>query len=172
MVIKKARNLYIIILILASTSIYAQNDSISKETEVEIEETIGMMFKSEIKMDIDKEIYSFSQGNSHFTTDQKSGIIAMMVPNSIDKLKADLEKEKPKEGFEQLDKGEFEFEGKTILFTKQKVTKDDEEYIVLMYAKENDEKSSIMITSFFEAEKLATYENHVEKAAKSAEFIK
>jgi len=163
---------FAIVAFLVATSMYSQNDSISKEDEAKFKESMQMMFTSEIKMDIDKEIYKVSQGNSHFTEDQKSGIMAMMAPASIEKLKSDLDKDKPKEGFELLDKGEFEFEGKKMLYSKQKVVKEGEEYIILMYGKENDENSSIMVTAFYEASKDDIYPNHVKNAAKSAQLIK
>lgn len=148
---------------------YAQDDSLTVADEAKLENALSMMYKSNIEMDIDKEVYVESQGNSHFTADQKSAIIGMVVPSSYQKMKKDMDRQETKEGLTFLDKGELvNADGKKILFMKSSLERDGEVYIMLIYCKENTEESSIMITSYFEEDKEEAYSDLIKKAAFSA----
>ena len=160
-------NLIVIIAMLFASAGFAQEDDVIEE-EVEIKESINSIFNSVIEMDIDKSIFPVSQGNSHFTEDKKSGIVAMLVPSSFENLKKDLENQ---EGPEVLDKGELKTEGERILFLKQSVEREGETYYMLIFAKENSKEATIMVTSFYESSKDEDYKKYAEKAAKSATLI-
>ncbi|WP_298897460.1 hypothetical protein [uncultured Psychroserpens sp.] len=161
----------IVIVAMLFTSIgFTQEDDVVEE-EIEIKEDFNMLFNSVIEMDVDKSIFTMSQGNSHFTEDQKSGIVAMLVPSSFEKLEKDLKNELSKEGTETLDKGELKDGDKRILFLKQSMEREGQTFYILMFAKEHNDEASIMVTAFYESNQDATFKKHGEKAIKSAKLV-
>ncbi|WP_055435025.1 hypothetical protein [Lacinutrix algicola] len=150
---------------------FSQQDDTSKPEDEKLEQALSLMYKSDIDMEIDEKVYSIVQGNSYLTEDQKSAIIGMVVPSSYADMKKDLENQKAKAGMTILDKGEVTHEdGKKILFTKSSLEREGEVYIMFIYCKENDEESSIMITSYFEKNKENKYLDLIQKAAFSAKL--
>ena len=85
---------------------FSQQDDTSKSEDEKLEQALSMMYKSNIDMEIDQEVYTVKQGNSYLTEDQKSAIIGMVVPSSYEDMKKDLENQKAKAGMTILDKGE------------------------------------------------------------------
>lgn len=146
---------------------FGQNDTISEKDEEKLLNAMSKMFNSEFDIEIDASVYSVNQGNSYFTEDEKSAIIAMLVPASFEKMKADMNKDKKKEGLKTLEKGELVMNGKRVLFVKQLLEKEGEEYIIYIYCKEHNEESSLTMTSFFENAKESVYKPHIDKAIAS-----
>ncbi|WP_298900201.1 hypothetical protein [uncultured Psychroserpens sp.] len=169
--IKLNKKYLIVIIAMLFTSIgFAQEDDVIEE-EIEIKETINSMFSSVIEMDIDKSIFPITQGNTHFSEDQKSGILAMLVPSSFENLEKDLENEQSKEGIKTLSKGALKTDGNRILFLKQSMDRDGQTYYMFIFAKEHAKDATIMVTAFYEAEKDEDYKKYAEKAAKSAKLV-
>ena len=163
---------FVFALVVSTLSSYSQNDSISKSSEEELDQFLSMLFTTVVEMDIDKDVYTVTEENSHFTADKSSGIIPMVVPATYKKMKKDVIKSKAKKGRKVLDKGEIIENGKSILFLKEKTKKGEEEYITLLYCKKNDEDSCLMITSFFKKDEEEKYIEMIKKAAFSAQVVK
>lgn len=149
---------------------FAQTDSLSVKDQENLEKGLKMLFDSKISMDIDKTIFTQNEANTYFTEDQKSGIVGMVVPQSYSKMKAKLDEGKKKEGMEVVDKGELIMNGQKVLFMKSLTKKEGQEFTILIYGKENDADSCIMITSFFEKSKENQFKPLAEKAISSAKL--
>ncbi|WP_299338179.1 hypothetical protein [uncultured Psychroserpens sp.] len=142
------------------------------KNEVEVEKKLDILFNSVIEMDIDKTIFTLSEGNSHFTENQKSGIVAMLAPSSFEKIEKELANEITQDkGSEILDKGELKNDGKRILFLKQSMEREGQIYYMLMFAKELNDEFTIMVTAIYESSKDATFKTYAEKAVRSAKII-
>jgi hypothetical protein len=140
----------------------------SEEDSKELIEAMELMFASEIVMDIDKELDPTSQGMSHFSEDQKAGVIAMVVPASFKDLKEDLGGQESKDGSKILERGENKMGGKNTLYLKQKMEREGHVFISTVYCKETTKDSTIMITSFYEEGEENVYNAAINKAVTSA----
>ncbi|MCD2260683.1 hypothetical protein [Psychroserpens luteolus] len=166
-----AKYLIVFVSMLFTSIGFTQEDDVVEE-EIEIKEDFNMLFNSVIEMDIDKSIFTMSQGNSHFTEDQKSGIVAMLVPSSFEKLEQDLKNELTEDkDTDILDKGELKNDGKRILFLKQSIEREGKTYYMLMFAKEHTDEASIMVTAFYEKNQDEAFKKYGEKAIKSAKLV-
>ncbi len=167
------KNLLVLGLLVLSMFSFGQTDtSMSEEDSKKMEEGLKMLFASKIEMDIDKSMFTMNEGNMYFTEDQKTGIVAMAVPQSFAKMKENMGKDKKKEGMELVDKGEITINGQNVLFMKNETKKEGQDFIILIYAKEIDAETSMMITSFFEKSKEAAIKPLAEKAIVSAKLVK
>jgi len=166
------KKLLVAAFLIVSTLCVAQNDTLTAQDKENMEKGLKMLFDSKIDMDIDKSVFTMNEGNMYFTDDQKIGIVAMVVPQSFAKVKESMNKDKKKENMQLLDKGEISLNGQKVLFMKNQTEKEGKEYIILIYCKENDADSSIMITSFFEKSKESEIKPMAEKAITSAKLVK
>ena len=149
---------------------FTQTDSLSVKDQEDLEKGLKMLFDSKISMDIDKTIFTQNEANTYFTEDQKVGIVGMVVPQAYTKMKAKLDEGNKKEGMEVVDKGELIIDGQKVLFMKSLTKNEDQEFIIMIYSKENNADSCIMITSFFEKSKENQFKPLVEKAISSAKL--
>lgn len=167
------RKYAIVLGLILSFAATGQNDSIKAMDEEKMERAMKMMLTvHNIKMDVDSEIYPISDGNNYFTSDQRAGIAASVIPSSYEKMKTDMDNQKSEDGSEILDKGEIENNGNQILYLKQKLTRGEEIFIMHMYCKKIDDESCLTIGGFFENGKEDIYSDDIKKAAISAEIIK
>lgn len=116
----------------------------------------------EIQIEIDSSIYEIKQGNSYYTKDEKSAIQANLIPMSFEKMQDNM----LKNSSDDIDKGKIIINGINILFVK-KISKDNEN-IIMIYCKENDQNSSISFISFYPSESENYYKTIIEKAFLSA----
>jgi hypothetical protein len=116
----------------------------------------------EIQIEIDSSIYEIKQGNSYYTKDEKSAIQANLIPMSFEKMQDNM----LKNSSDDIDKGKIIINGINILFVK-KISKDNEN-IIMIYCKENDQNSSISFISFYPSESENYYKAIIEKAFLSA----
>ncbi|MBL7886943.1 MAG: hypothetical protein JNJ52_09360 [Flavobacterium sp.] len=149
---------------------FTQTDSLSVKDQEDLEKGLKMLFDSKISMDIDKTIFTQNEANTYFTEDQKVGIVGMVVPQAYAKMKAKLDEGNKKEGMEVVDKGELIIDGQKVLFMKSLTKNEEQEFIIMIYSKENNADSCIMITSFFEKSKENQFKPLVEKAISSAKL--
>ncbi len=162
------RKIVLIVALSIGVAGFGQDDGVSKADEDKMEKGVLMLSDSVIEMDVDEDVYSITQGNSYFTSDQKSAIIGMVVPSSYKKMKEDMGNQEAREGVEIIDRGELIENGKKVLYMKHKLEREGEVYIMLIYCKENNEESSIVITSYFEVDKEDEYIGVIKKAIFSA----
>lgn len=167
------KHLIVFFTILFSINAFSQEDKSQKDEDYEEikKSMMSMLLSSVIEMDIDKSIFPVSQGNSHFTEDKKSGIVAMLMPSPFDNLEEDLKKEESKDGALIIDKGELKNEGKRILFLKQSIEQEGEVYYMLMFAKEYTDEATIMVTAFYKSSEDDDYVKYSERAVKSAKIV-
>lgn len=158
------KKIVVFCLLLLSFSGFSQEVQISPEDEKMFKDALGSMFNSDFDFDIDTSIYTVNSGSTYFTEDERAAIVPMLVPVSFEKMKEDMNKENNVENFKTIDKGEVEMNGKQVLFIKQLVENEGEEFIMFIYCKENDKNSSLTMTALFEKEKESFYKPHVEKA--------
>lgn len=117
---------------------------------------------AEIQIEIDSSIYEIKQGNSYYTKDEKSAIQANLIPISFEKMQDNM----LKNSSDDIDKGKIIINGINILFVK-KISKDNEN-IIMIYCKENDQNSTISFISFYPSESENYYKPIIEKAFFSA----
>jgi hypothetical protein len=103
-----------------------------------------------------------NRGNSYYTKDEKSAIQANLIPMSFEKMQDNM----LKNSSDDIDKGKIIINGINILFVK-KISKDNEN-IIMIYCKENDQNSSISFISFYPSESENYYKAIIEKAFLSA----
>jgi hypothetical protein len=113
---------------------------------------------NKIEINVDKTIFIHQQGDSYFSENEESSFQAKLIPMSYEMLKANMSN--ASEGI--LDKGELIIEGIKILYVKKLI--DDMNNIILIYLKENDEKSSLSFISFYPKEKENYYKPIIEMA--------
>lgn len=138
------KNILLILFLLTSSICLCQNEFSNLENKIEI--------------NVDKTIFVHQQGDSYFSENEESSFQAKLIPMSYEMLKANMNS--ASEGI--LDKGELIIEGIKILYVKR--LSDDMNNIILIYLKENDEKSSLSFISFYPKEKENYYKPIIEMA--------
>jgi hypothetical protein len=138
------KNILLILFLLTSSICLCQNEFSNSENKIEI--------------NVDKTIFVHQQGDSYFSENEESSFQAKLIPMSYEMLKANMNS--ASEGI--LDKGELIIEGIKILYVKR--LSDDMNNIILIYLKENDEKSSLSFISFYPKEKENYYKPIIEMA--------
>lgn len=116
----------------------------------------------EIQIEIDSTIYEIKQGNSYYTKDEKSAIQANLIPMSFEKMQDNMLKNES----DDLDKGKIILNGISILFVKK--ISEDNENIIMIFCKENDQNTSISFLSFYPSDSENYYKPIIEKAFLSA----
>jgi hypothetical protein len=120
----------------------------------------------EIQIEIDSTIYEIKQGNSYYTKDEKSAIQANLIPMSFEKMQDNMLKNES----DDLDKGKIILNGISILYVKK--ISEDNENIIMIFCKENDQNSSISFLSFYPSDSENYYKPIIEKAFLSAKVKK
>lgn len=138
------KNILLILFLQTSCICLCQNESSNSENKIEI--------------NVDKTIFVHQQGDSYFSENEESSFQAKLIPMSYEMLKANMNS--ANEGI--LDKGELIIKGINILYVKR--LSDDMNNIILIYLKENDEKSSLSFISFYPKEKENYYKPIIEMA--------
>lgn len=166
------KRILLIAMMFISLGSFAQGntDELSSEDSEKLKNAMQTIFGAEVVMDIDENLYPVSQGASHFTQDEKAGIVSMVVPASFEKMEGDLAKQESKEGVTILERGVKEIGGKNMLFLRQRIDREGIPYISMIFCMKNTAESSIIITSFYEESKEKTYIASVNTAVASAKI--
>jgi hypothetical protein len=122
--------------------------------------------KNDVEIQIDSTIYEIKQGNSYYTKDEKSAIQANLIPMSFEKMQDNMLKNES----DDLDKGKIILNGISILFVKK--ISEDNENIIMIFCKENDQNTSISFLSFYPSDSENYYKPIIEKAFLSAKVKK
>lgn len=136
-----------------------------------VADKLAKVFSTEVIMDIDTKLFSQHEGNIYMTKDNDAMIMTIVAPQSFAKAKEQhdgREEEEEDENYQLTGKGEFEENGKKILFRIGKIKKDEKEGIIEQYMVSATEDSTIIVTGFYELKLKPTYESVIRKAAVSA----
>ncbi len=149
----------------------AINSEASQEvTQEEVNQTLGDVFNSQIKIEVDETVFVIDNGSNRVTEDMSAGIMTMLAPQPYDQLKAQLEKEPNQEGYTLIGIEEIEREGKIILQQKSKMVDEvGDEMIMMMHALPAGDKT-MMISSFYPKEEESKYLPLIEKSVLSAKL--
>lgn len=123
-----------------------------------------------IDMDFNKTLYANNFGNIYMSESPKAVLIAMVVPQSYEELKAELDKDNDTK-VTNVKKGEATESGIKYSFFTGFVKEGDAEIFIEAFVKKVDAKSCIMITSMYEVGVKAKYEKEAKKALISAKVV-
>lgn len=123
-----------------------------------------------IDMDFNKSLYANNFGNMYMSESPKAVLIAMVVPQSYDDLKAELAKGDDSK-VKNVKKGEATEAGVKFSYFTGIAKEGESEIFIEAYVKKIDANSCIMITSMYEFGVKTKYEKEAKKALFSAKVV-
>ncbi len=148
------------------------SEAAQEVSQEEAAQTLGDVFNSEIKIDVDETVFVIDNGSNRVTEDMSAGIMTMLAPQTYNQLKTQLEKEPNQEGATLIGIEEIEREGKIILQQKSMMVDEvGDEMIMMMHALPAGDKT-MMISSFYPKAEESKYLPLIEKSVLSAKLEK
>ncbi len=145
------------------------SNEVSQEEDIQ---TLGDVFNSEIKIEVDETVFVIDNGSNRVTEDMSAGIMTMLAPQPYQMLKEQLEKEPNQEGYTLISIGEIEREGRIILQQKSAMVDEvGDEMIMMMHALPAGDKT-MMISSFYPKTEESKYLPLIIKSVLSATLEK
>lgn len=161
--------LIIILALLCFNLGWAQTVDDSQEP-VEEEVEINLDFLSKyVSMDIDQTQFPNTTEQGHFSEDNQSAIMGQLLPITFEQMRRDFEGGAIETRFDTLEKEILEIDDKLYLYIKQYAKQEGNTMIVVMYARQHDESSSVLVSGFYQAGSDAELlDAQIKKAALSA----
>lgn len=145
---------------------YGQSDT----TEMDFSE-MSKMLNTKISMEVDTLLYTNSQGNFYISENPQAMIMGMVIPQAYDKAKEKLISDVKRKSVKIKDSGEFEINGKKILFKIGEMKERGEEMIIELYAVQTATDRTILITGIYMPKDKVRFANATKKAASSAKLV-
>lgn len=123
-----------------------------------------------IDMDFNKSLYTNNFGNMYMSESPKAVLIAMVIPQSYDELKAELDKSSDAK-VKNVKKGEATESGLKFCYFTGTTKEGDDEIFVESLMKKVDANSCIIITSMYQLSVKTKYEKEAKKALVSAKIV-
>jgi hypothetical protein len=143
-----------------------------KKEEFDLGDEMKKVFDTKVIADIDSTLFPEKSGNSYSSEKNKAFAMIMVVPQDLERMKKDFDKDREKDGYTLISKGILDTLGKKILFEKGKIAGENGEGIMEMYAIKADDTRSIMITAFYVEANKEAYEKAVQKIVLTAKLAK
>ncbi len=121
-------------------------------------------------MEVDSQLYSTRQGNFYISEKPQVMIMAMLILQSYEKAKEKLSEDVKKKNVVIKDFGEFEANGKKILFKKGEMKEKGQNMLVELYAVESTKENTIFITGVYLPKDKLRFANTIKKAASTAKL--
>lgn len=154
-----------IVLFLLTVKLFGQTDT----TEMDFNEMTKML-NTKISMDVDTLLYTNSQGNFYISENPQAMIMGMVIPQSYESAKGKLAADVKKKSVIIKDSGEFEVNGKKILFKIGEMKERGEEMIIELYAVQASKEQTILITGIYLPKDKLRFANTAKKAASTAKL--
>lgn len=156
-----------ILFTLISVGVFAQT-----EEEITIEDDVSseiQAFMTEVEYDVDASVFSEKEGNTYINSEKTAGIVALYLPYNFDVMEEQFLDGSAEGEDETLDKDSFEVDGVRYMYLKQITLVNEVNATYAVYCKENDDKSVLMISGYYEnSDKAELYDSLIKKAALSA----
>lgn len=143
-----------------------------KKEEFDLGDEMKKVFDTKVVADVDSTLFPEKMGNAYSSEKNKAMAMIMVVPQDLERVKQDFDKDREKEGYTLISKGTIDTLGKKILFEKGKIVGENGEGIMELYAIKADEKRSIMISAFYVEANKEAYEKAIQRIVHSAKLAK
>ncbi len=148
-----------IVLVVLLSNVFFVN---AQEDEINFEDV-------DISMEFNKSLYSDAMKNIYFSEEPKAMLMGMLAPQSIEDLNNELGSDFSGGELKNIKKGETKIDGIDILYVVGSfVDESGEEFAIEMLAKKHDNKSSILVVSFYEINKKGIFGEEAKNAILSA----
>jgi hypothetical protein len=151
---------------LFSILVYAQTDS----SELDLGNEMTKMLTSKITMQVDSLLYHTHQGNFYISEKPEAMIMAVLYPQPYDKAKAKLLEDVKKKNVVIKDFGEFEVNGKKIVFKIGEMNDHGKNMIIELYAVESTKDNTIFVTGVYLPVNKKRFANTAKIAASTAKL--
>jgi hypothetical protein len=157
-----------IALFICSNLSFGQNSTDTDSLTNALAGMINKMLTTKIEMDIDTTLYPNHSGNMYISNEPKALIMSMLVPQDYETAKEHLEKRESKKNQDIKETGEFEENGKKILYRTGVVKEEGKKFMMEQYVVSVSNEQTIIITGMYEPKGKSTFGGTIRKAAVSA----